>query len=294
MLLTGLGLPMDRRAAFACFLTAASAGNAEAQNLVGRCYENGWGVAMDRDAARLSYRRAAELGDYRGAHNHACVLAAEGCLAGALHWFTRGIGDAPEPERSQMLECCNAASALRHPRLRPPRGGKRSGCTHRLICLGCGRYTRTKDHGPHCRPPRLEGNRCQAVGDGFRPAGFLPAGPGVQTHIHQPFRPRRPRLCRPSCRPAPKAPGSDRPMPPVPGTGACRHLCCASRRPPCWPASLSRRGFHRRSGFRRRLRQSLCLAEPRATAPLIANSLRTRPPCRDQHASGARFPIRSP
>jgi TPR repeat protein len=111
MLLTGEGFPMDRRAAFACFLTAAAAGNAEAQNLVGRCYENGWGVAVDRVAARLSYREAAELGDYRGAHNHACVLAAEGCIAGALHWFARGIGDAPEPARSTMLE-----SLMQHPR----------------------------------------------------------------------------------------------------------------------------------------------------------------------------------
>jgi TPR repeat protein len=111
MLLTGQGLPVDRRAAFACFLTAAASGNAEAQNLVGRCYENGWGVAVDRGAARLCYREAAELGDYRGAHNHACVLAAEGCLAGALHWFARGIGDAPEPARSQMLE-----SLIQHPR----------------------------------------------------------------------------------------------------------------------------------------------------------------------------------
>jgi len=87
MLLTGEGLPRDWQAAFACFLSASADGNAEAQNLLGRCYENGWGVAPDRAAARACYREAAEKGDFRGAHNHACALAAEGCVAGALHWF---------------------------------------------------------------------------------------------------------------------------------------------------------------------------------------------------------------
>ena len=104
MLLTGEGLPRDWQAAFACFLSASADGNAEAQNLLGRCYENGWGVAPDRAAARACYREAAEKGDFRGAHNHACALAAEGCVAGALHWFARAIGDAPEPTRRPMLE----------------------------------------------------------------------------------------------------------------------------------------------------------------------------------------------
>jgi len=111
MLLTGQGMPVDRRAAFTCFLSASVGGSAEAQNLLGRCYENGWGVDVDRDAARLCYRQAAEKGDYRAAHNHACVLAAEGCIAGALHWFARGIGEAPEPVRQQMLQALSG-----HPR----------------------------------------------------------------------------------------------------------------------------------------------------------------------------------
>jgi TPR repeat protein len=111
MLLTGEGLPADRRAAFACFLSASAGGNAEAQNLLGRCYENGWGVTQDRAMARNYYRQSAEKGDFRGAHNHACVLAAEGCVAGALHWFGRGIGDAPEPVRQEMLK-----ALTQHPR----------------------------------------------------------------------------------------------------------------------------------------------------------------------------------
>lgn len=83
-------------------------GNPEAQNLLGRCHENGWGTKQDREAARRCYRAAAEAGDYRGAHNHACVLAAEGCIAGALHWFERAVAGAPPPARDAIL------LALRH------------------------------------------------------------------------------------------------------------------------------------------------------------------------------------
>ena len=103
MLLSGEGLPLDHRAAFACFLAAAAAGSAEAQNLLGRCHDNGWGTRPDREAAKRCYRTAAEAGDYRGAHNHACVLAAEGCLAGALHWFGHAVADAPAPARDAIL-----------------------------------------------------------------------------------------------------------------------------------------------------------------------------------------------
>jgi TPR repeat protein len=103
MLLAGEGLPLDHRAAFACFISAAAGGNPEAQNLLGRCHENGWGTKPDREAARRCYRTAAEGGDYRGAHNHACVLAAEGCLAGALHWYEKAVAGAPPPARDAIL-----------------------------------------------------------------------------------------------------------------------------------------------------------------------------------------------
>jgi TPR repeat protein len=108
MLLAGEGLPVDHRAAFACFISAAATGNPEAQNLLGRCHDNGWGTKPDREAAKRCYRAAAEGGDYRGAHNHACVLAAEGCIAGALHWFDRALSQAPPPARDAIL------LALRH------------------------------------------------------------------------------------------------------------------------------------------------------------------------------------
>jgi uncharacterized protein len=102
MLLEGAGgAARDAQAAFACFLCAAQSGDAEARNMLGRCYENGWGtqqsfphaahwyglaardglawaqynlghllldgngVARDRDAAFLWYMRAAEQGHER-------------------------------------------------------------------------------------------------------------------------------------------------------------------------------------------------------------------------------------
>ena len=104
MLLTGDGVACDRRAAFACFISAAGGGNAEARNLLGRCFENGWGTAIDRDAARNCYRLAAESGDFRGAHNYGCVLGADGCIAGVLRWFERSTAIAPLPARIHMLK----------------------------------------------------------------------------------------------------------------------------------------------------------------------------------------------
>ncbi len=103
MLLAGQEVAEDKRAAFACFLCAARAGDAEAENLLGRCYENGWGVAQDRAQARACFRRAAEAGDFRGAFNHASYIAADGCLAGALHWYEQALETAPEPVRDYMV-----------------------------------------------------------------------------------------------------------------------------------------------------------------------------------------------
>ena len=42
MLLEGTGIPKDQSAAFAWFKRAASRGDIDAINMVGRCLENGW------------------------------------------------------------------------------------------------------------------------------------------------------------------------------------------------------------------------------------------------------------
>jgi TPR repeat protein len=46
-------------------------------NLVGRCYEQGWGIARDAAAAARWYRRSAEAGYFRGQYNWATLLLSE-------------------------------------------------------------------------------------------------------------------------------------------------------------------------------------------------------------------------
>ena len=62
MLLEGTGLPKDQAAALKWFRRAASSGDMDALNMVGRCLDNGWGTAPDPAAAAEQYRRAADAG----------------------------------------------------------------------------------------------------------------------------------------------------------------------------------------------------------------------------------------
>lgn len=103
MLLSGNGVARDRQAAFRFYGHAAAQGHVRAMNLLGRCYEQGWGVERSAATARAWYRRSAEGGYFRGAYNYADTIAAEGCIAGALHWFECALADAPEPSRSVMI-----------------------------------------------------------------------------------------------------------------------------------------------------------------------------------------------
>ncbi|MEO7054325.1 MAG: tetratricopeptide repeat protein [Rhizomicrobium sp.] len=139
MLLTGDGIGTDARAAFACFLCAAESGDAgghamlahclengrgteknlsaavshyrraaalghaAAMNFLGCCHQAGIGMTPDRLLARAWYRRSAMGGNFRGAYNYATMIAAEGCIAGALHWFGRALLDAPAPDRNDMV-----------------------------------------------------------------------------------------------------------------------------------------------------------------------------------------------
>jgi uncharacterized protein len=140
MLLSGSGVTRDRHAAFRCYGLAAAQGHVRAMNLLGRCYEEGWGVARDKQVARAWYRRSAEGGYFRGAYNYGDMIAAEGCIAGALHWFERALADAPEPTRCNMI----AALSSRHEpalhalaedlaaRIRPPTDRLRARQGHRV------------------------------------------------------------------------------------------------------------------------------------------------------------------
>ena len=85
----GTGVPEDKAAALAWFERAAGLGNAKALNYVGSFHEDGWVVPRDRAQAARCYAQAAAGGDFRGAFNHARMLAEDGDDDAALEWLSR-------------------------------------------------------------------------------------------------------------------------------------------------------------------------------------------------------------
>lgn len=65
----------DAAAGFAWFVEAARQGHLMALNMVGRCYDLGWGVAVDKARAAESFRVAAERGLDWAMYNYATLLA---------------------------------------------------------------------------------------------------------------------------------------------------------------------------------------------------------------------------
>ena len=108
MLLRGRGVGRDVPQSFAWFLAAARQGHAKSINLVARFLEEGWLGFVDRDAAAIWYRHAAEGGDFRAQYNLATILAQSGRLDEALPWFVRasetGSLDFRRVAAAQLLE----------------------------------------------------------------------------------------------------------------------------------------------------------------------------------------------
>ena len=75
MLLDGVGVAKDERAAVRWFVRAAAQGHLLALNMVGRCYDLGWGVPVDRLRAAECFRVAAERGLAWAMYNYATLLA---------------------------------------------------------------------------------------------------------------------------------------------------------------------------------------------------------------------------
>ena len=75
LLLDGDEVPADPRAGFGWFMRAAAQEHLLALNMVGRCYELGWGVTPDPVRAADCYRVAAERGLTEGMYNYATQLA---------------------------------------------------------------------------------------------------------------------------------------------------------------------------------------------------------------------------
>lgn len=93
MLLDGVEVEPDPRAGFGWFMRAAAQDHLLSLNMVGRCYELGWGVAPDPVRATQCYRVAAERGLTEGMYNYATQLALGAGVTedkpAALGWFRR-------------------------------------------------------------------------------------------------------------------------------------------------------------------------------------------------------------
>lgn len=83
----------DAREGFAWFNKAAAQGHLMALNMVGRCYDQGWGVAVNKVRAAECFRIAAERGLDWGMYNYATALTlGEGVAEdkpAALAWFEK-------------------------------------------------------------------------------------------------------------------------------------------------------------------------------------------------------------
>ena len=93
MLLDGQGVEVDPAAALLWFTRAAAQQHLMALNMVGRCYDLGWGTAVDKGRAAECYRVAAERGLDWAMYNYATLLALGAGVAedkaAALDWLER-------------------------------------------------------------------------------------------------------------------------------------------------------------------------------------------------------------
>ncbi len=97
LMLDGRGLAQDRDGAFRRFVQAALRGNNKAPNMIGHCYENGWGCARDLLRAAHWYRRAADAGDFRGAYRLGQWALEAGRIDDALTHLRAAVDNAPAP-----------------------------------------------------------------------------------------------------------------------------------------------------------------------------------------------------
>ena len=93
MLLDGNGVARDAAAALDWFKRAAAQHHVMALNMVGRCYDLGWGTPVMKDRAAECFRLAAEQGLDWAMYNYATLLAlGEGVpedKAAALDWLEK-------------------------------------------------------------------------------------------------------------------------------------------------------------------------------------------------------------
>ncbi len=107
VLLDGTATAADPRAALGWFVKAAAQQHVMALNMVGRCYDLGWGTPPDKHRAAECYRVAAERGLDAAMYNYATLLAlGEGVAedkAAALAWLERAVAAGEGVQRAKAL-----------------------------------------------------------------------------------------------------------------------------------------------------------------------------------------------
>jgi TPR repeat protein len=115
LMLEGKGIAREVDEAFRLFGSAVEQGHVKSLNMVGRCYEHGWGCTQSMAEAVQWFRRSAEAGDFRGQYRYAQFLIDQGMLDDALSWLRRAI------DQSHIELCREMAKVLSQnpePRLR--------------------------------------------------------------------------------------------------------------------------------------------------------------------------------
>jgi TPR repeat protein len=147
LLLDGNGVARDERAALGWFTRAAAQHHVMALNMVGRCYDLGWGTAVDKARAVQCYRVAAERGLAEAMYNYATLLAlGQGVTEdkpAALGWLERAaalgfakavnfVGSFAEDGWAGPRDMAKAADCYR----RAAEGGDFRGCFNHARMLG--------------------------------------------------------------------------------------------------------------------------------------------------------------
>ena len=146
MLLDGAEVAKDERAGFGWFMRAAAQEHLAALNMVGRCYELGWGVAPDPVRAAACFRVAAERGLTEAMYNFATQLTLGRGVAAdkatALAWLRRAaaegyakaenfVGSFHEDGWATPVDLLAAAQCY----ARAAHGGDFRGCFNHARCL---------------------------------------------------------------------------------------------------------------------------------------------------------------
>lgn len=187
-LVEGAGVEVDTEAGFRWFNIAARYGDAEASNMVGRCYELGVGVQPRPDEAAYWYRRAAESGDAWGQFNLATLLAqGRGVIQdipAAVSWLVKSARQG-NAKAMNMLGRVREDGVMSGPRPRSARAWYR-----RAASRGCFRGQFHFARHLACEGHEAEARRWLRSSMGHAPADFC-RGAAAALREHSDARVRR-------------------------------------------------------------------------------------------------------